>query len=94
MKTFLTLLAAITSLSAYTLVGVHACPVCPHVNDQSAKAKCVSSDLKTSCTYNHGIHASQDLTCIYGLRGSLIAGSSSPSCPKTTLTTSTYCPLC
>ncbi|KIJ15162.1 hypothetical protein PAXINDRAFT_169327 [Paxillus involutus ATCC 200175] len=30
MKTFLTLLAAITSLSAYTLVGVHAtCAICP-----------------------------------------------------------------
>jgi hypothetical protein len=30
MKTFLTLLAAIISLSAYTLVGVHAtCAICP-----------------------------------------------------------------
>ncbi|KAF8838354.1 hypothetical protein BDN67DRAFT_971632 [Paxillus ammoniavirescens] len=44
MKTFLTLLAVVTSLSAYTLVGVHAsCAVCPQPTEANVW-------LKSTCT--------------------------------------------
>ncbi|KIK90685.1 hypothetical protein PAXRUDRAFT_831479 [Paxillus rubicundulus Ve08.2h10] len=48
MKTFLTLLAAITSLSAYTLVGVHGCVTCP----DHLKGK---ANLVTGCTDGSGV---------------------------------------
>ncbi|KIK76428.1 hypothetical protein PAXRUDRAFT_429621 [Paxillus rubicundulus Ve08.2h10] len=47
MKTFLTLLAAIISLSAYTLVGVHAkCAICPKT--------VAGAPLKSQCTQSGG----------------------------------------
>ncbi|KIK91550.1 hypothetical protein PAXRUDRAFT_830750 [Paxillus rubicundulus Ve08.2h10] len=57
MKTFLTLLAFVTSLSAYTFVGVHAasCAICPLT---TANIKLVSK-----CT-SHGI-----TTCMYKKTG-------------------------
>ncbi|KAF8839580.1 hypothetical protein BDN67DRAFT_969786 [Paxillus ammoniavirescens] len=52
MKTFLTLLAAITYLSAYTLVGVHAtCAVCTPAVD--------GISLTGTCTNNKGITSEQ-----------------------------------
>jgi hypothetical protein len=52
MKTFLTLLAAITSLSAYTFVGVHAeCAICPDVlqSGESLSADCANVWDETQC---------------------------------------------
>ncbi|KIJ04982.1 hypothetical protein PAXINDRAFT_21738 [Paxillus involutus ATCC 200175] len=53
MKTFLTLLVAITSLSAYTLVGVHAktkCATCPETVNNG------SDGLEDSCYQNSGAY--------------------------------------
>ncbi|KAF8834065.1 hypothetical protein BDN67DRAFT_976263, partial [Paxillus ammoniavirescens] len=54
MKNFLTLLAAITSLSAYTLVGVHAmCAVCPKsMSSSGLKSQCLTNGgERTRCQY-------------------------------------------
>ncbi|KAF8835693.1 hypothetical protein BDN67DRAFT_974997 [Paxillus ammoniavirescens] len=53
MKTFLTLLAAITSLSAYTLVGVHAnCAVCPtSIDGRQLANRCIDEAGTTICQY-------------------------------------------
>ncbi|KAF8838259.1 hypothetical protein BDN67DRAFT_982667 [Paxillus ammoniavirescens] len=68
MKTFLTLLAAIASLSAHALVGVHAVPValcyiCPSsVNGHG---------LSTKCTDKHGIldcHCSCSIYAVFTVR--------------------------
>ncbi|KAF8836380.1 hypothetical protein BDN67DRAFT_1014748 [Paxillus ammoniavirescens] len=52
MKTFLTLLTAITSLSAYTLMGVHAgCPIClTSVGGAAFRNRCTVNGL-TACQY-------------------------------------------
>ncbi|KAF8837185.1 hypothetical protein BDN67DRAFT_973287 [Paxillus ammoniavirescens] len=57
MKTFLTLLAAITSLSAYTLVGVHAgCAICPtSLSGEKLYNVCATSGKITSCEYKNGV---------------------------------------
>ncbi|KIK78454.1 hypothetical protein PAXRUDRAFT_163963 [Paxillus rubicundulus Ve08.2h10] len=52
MKTFLTLLTAITSLSVYTLVGVHAagCATCPaSVSGMGVTGKCHPASGVTRC---------------------------------------------
>ncbi|KIJ11536.1 hypothetical protein PAXINDRAFT_15637 [Paxillus involutus ATCC 200175] len=63
---FLTLLASIASLSAYTLVGVHArvCAVCPsEVNGGRLTKYCVGPIGHSYCKYD-GLGA----YCIYGVR--------------------------
>ncbi|KIJ07702.1 hypothetical protein PAXINDRAFT_173343 [Paxillus involutus ATCC 200175] len=51
MKAFLTLLAVITSLSAYTLAGVHAkCAYCPDIlNGVMLSKRCVNKKDVTTC---------------------------------------------
>ncbi|KAF8838665.1 hypothetical protein BDN67DRAFT_971217 [Paxillus ammoniavirescens] len=69
MKTFLTLLAVITSLSAYTLVGVHAeCPNCPKALGLSVTwlSSCTNADRSiTSCSYARG---KSTFNCDYTVR--------------------------
>ncbi|KAF8840008.1 hypothetical protein BDN67DRAFT_676803 [Paxillus ammoniavirescens] len=93
MKTFLTLLTAITSLSAYTLVGVHAkCPNCPAaVGGVNLHYKCTIADT-TTCQYQKTGRMIKNLSCYYSTNGSLNSGSDA-SCPKTVQTGNT-CPQC
>ncbi|KIK76624.1 hypothetical protein PAXRUDRAFT_832665 [Paxillus rubicundulus Ve08.2h10] len=93
MKTFLTLLAAITSLSAYTLVGVHAtmkCSLCPpSTGGVPVYSACTNNKNVTNCQYR--IRA-LTLHCYYNDNGSLAGGSHS-SCPGN-MGTSNICPAC
>ncbi|KIJ10725.1 hypothetical protein PAXINDRAFT_172082 [Paxillus involutus ATCC 200175] len=67
MKTFLTLLAAITSLSAYTLVGVHAlCPICPNtMNDVGLYNHCTLNGISQN---RYKTPEGFVLSCSYGVR--------------------------
>ncbi|KIK76366.1 hypothetical protein PAXRUDRAFT_436288 [Paxillus rubicundulus Ve08.2h10] len=99
MKTFLTLLAAIASLSAYTLVGVHAlkCAICPSsLRGILEGTKCAShtSEVNTYCVYNRNIDPLIAKSCRYGPNGSLLTQFSDPSCPTKVAMTSTDCPTC
>ncbi|KAF8837250.1 hypothetical protein BDN67DRAFT_973233 [Paxillus ammoniavirescens] len=93
MKTFLTLLTVITSLSAYTLVGVHArCPNCPAtVGGVKLTSKCISGGT-TSCKYKTNVRMSPDLACSYNNLGYLNDGSDTP-CAKY-VKMGTTCPGC
>ncbi|KAF8837116.1 hypothetical protein BDN67DRAFT_230463 [Paxillus ammoniavirescens] len=82
MKTFLTLLVAITSLSAYTLVGVHAgCAICPETMfGWGLSSQCVPTggDI-TRCEYQeHGTGSS--LWCYFDSNGTLDISASSYYC--------------
>ncbi|KAF8838664.1 hypothetical protein BDN67DRAFT_971213 [Paxillus ammoniavirescens] len=81
MKTFLTLLAVITSLSAYTLVGVHAgCAHCPKTLSSGASltSSCTNADRSiTSCVYASG---KSTLNCAYTSKGVIKKGSN-VACP-------------
>ncbi|KIK74032.1 hypothetical protein PAXRUDRAFT_836090 [Paxillus rubicundulus Ve08.2h10] len=79
MRTFLTL-AAITSLSAYTLVGVHAkCAICPSkVDGRSSTSRCTSSTGITTCRYEPAGQSGR--YCYYNNQGVLQQDSSS-KCP-------------
>ncbi|KAF8835695.1 hypothetical protein BDN67DRAFT_404036 [Paxillus ammoniavirescens] len=68
MKTFLTLLAAIASLSAYTLVGVHAnCALCPTtIEGRSFASRCADKAGKITCTYEQQGQSSRH--CYYDVR--------------------------
>ncbi|KIK73144.1 hypothetical protein PAXRUDRAFT_836315 [Paxillus rubicundulus Ve08.2h10] len=92
MKTFLTLLAAMTSLSAYTLVGVHAtCATCPpSAGDLALATRCVDNNGITICNYEKAGITSRH--CYYNNKGEFQKGSS-PLCKSNVQTTT--CPsLC
>ncbi|KAF8839971.1 hypothetical protein BDN67DRAFT_981380 [Paxillus ammoniavirescens] len=69
MQFFLTLLASIASLSAYTLVGVHAltaCTTCPSsVAGQALVSRCVDSKSITYCQYNVNRFLKKPTFCNY-----------------------------
>ncbi|KIK77584.1 hypothetical protein PAXRUDRAFT_166404 [Paxillus rubicundulus Ve08.2h10] len=69
MQTFLTLLAAMISLSVYALVGVHAqrCPLCPpSLQGVSLNSKCVSKPGITQCIYRG--RTGRGSSCKYSVR--------------------------
>ncbi|KIK96524.1 hypothetical protein PAXRUDRAFT_138237 [Paxillus rubicundulus Ve08.2h10] len=68
MKTFLTLLVAITSLSASTLVGVHAeCAVCPPTLGDAAPYTACTQDGITACGRYKKTGGSK-VRCYYNVR--------------------------
>ncbi|KIK80162.1 hypothetical protein PAXRUDRAFT_159379 [Paxillus rubicundulus Ve08.2h10] len=73
MKSFLTLFAAIISLGAYTLVGVHAgCAVCPTPSHEAGfkfRDQCITDGITTQCSryQNNGPNGSF-LYCYYNVR--------------------------
>ncbi|KIK73324.1 hypothetical protein PAXRUDRAFT_836275 [Paxillus rubicundulus Ve08.2h10] len=82
---FLTLLASTASLSAYTLVGVHAQPGCTNcpavVNGVPLYDMCIDSKAKT--TYcNFGLVHLKWVYCHYNEHGDLTAASKGASCPS------------
>ncbi|KIK93791.1 hypothetical protein PAXRUDRAFT_828617 [Paxillus rubicundulus Ve08.2h10] len=85
MKTFLTLLAGIISLSAYTLLGVHAkCAICPYtVNAQTLVGSCPTDHKYTACRYGNGVVPKYN--CFYKPNGARDADSDS-ACPDNTNT--------
>ncbi|KIK78081.1 hypothetical protein PAXRUDRAFT_344693 [Paxillus rubicundulus Ve08.2h10] len=93
MKNFLTLLATITSLSAYILVGVLGaqakCPICPSsLNGVSLSRSCTNANLSiTSCIYPQG---KSSVTCSYSSNGSVRSGSD-PKCPNKVSTATGHC---
>ncbi|KIK77090.1 hypothetical protein PAXRUDRAFT_835120 [Paxillus rubicundulus Ve08.2h10] len=80
MKTFVTLLATLASLSAYTIVGVHAqCITCRSSMDGAAlHDTCITGDV-TTCEYEN--QAGLSFYCYYDSQGSL-RDHSNPSCVK------------
>jgi len=76
MQFFLTLLASIASLSAYTLVGVHAvCALCPsNVAGEWNTKTCVG---KLGYTYCH--YLSEEIICVYTKEGDRVG--SFDQCP-------------
>ncbi|KIK72310.1 hypothetical protein PAXRUDRAFT_836488 [Paxillus rubicundulus Ve08.2h10] len=95
MKTFLTLLATIISLSAYTLVGVRAkCPICPgSVAGTALGNQCTFNGI-TACQYpnDHVGAVRNPIYCYYNENGSLDKDSN--YCPKTVNTNNNACPAC
>ncbi|KAF8837541.1 hypothetical protein BDN67DRAFT_181841 [Paxillus ammoniavirescens] len=93
MKAFFTLLTAITSLSAYTLVGVHAvnkCSTCPtSTGGVPVWSACVDHTGVNHCEYRNG---AVTLYCYYSSNGSRTS-SSHQSCPKK-MDTTNVCPPC
>ncbi|KIK76122.1 hypothetical protein PAXRUDRAFT_835448 [Paxillus rubicundulus Ve08.2h10] len=84
MKTFLTVLAAITSLSACTLMGVHAkCALCPSIKGgQLWSTQCVANH-NSACLYKR---TDESLVyCYYNMDGAM-SGGSHGWCPQTTQT--------
>ncbi|KIK80634.1 hypothetical protein PAXRUDRAFT_833411 [Paxillus rubicundulus Ve08.2h10] len=81
MKTFLTLLAVITYLNAYTLVGVHAkCAICPSSwGDVWLRSRCTRNGT-TNCVYQQ--KGALDISCHYNDKGSLLNESSHQWCPQ------------
>ncbi|KIK78398.1 hypothetical protein PAXRUDRAFT_834581 [Paxillus rubicundulus Ve08.2h10] len=95
MKTFLTLLAAITFLSAHTHVGVHAaCAICPSVmGGMNLAEECTqtTTDGFTTCQYLK----SKSLPfrfCQFDTVGAILKGGD-PSCPHR-VKTSVQCHPC
>ncbi|KIK80880.1 hypothetical protein PAXRUDRAFT_833259 [Paxillus rubicundulus Ve08.2h10] len=69
MQSFLMLIASIASLSAYTLVGVHAnsllCAVCPSkVAGEWLTSRCIDDQGNTICHYQDG-----ETRCFYDGHG-------------------------
>ncbi|KIK80451.1 hypothetical protein PAXRUDRAFT_833520 [Paxillus rubicundulus Ve08.2h10] len=71
MKNLLTLLAAMTSLSAYTLVGVHAtCAACPpSLGNLASTIRCVDNKGITFCNYEKAGITSRH--CYYNNKGEI-----------------------
>ncbi|KIK72727.1 hypothetical protein PAXRUDRAFT_836385 [Paxillus rubicundulus Ve08.2h10] len=86
MKTFLTLLATISSLSTYTLVGVHAstkCAICPSSLNGAGLYYGCSYKGNTACRYLIS-GTSQMIGCYYDdSKGTVTQGSNRALCPKT-----------
>ncbi|KAF8833251.1 hypothetical protein BDN67DRAFT_976678 [Paxillus ammoniavirescens] len=95
MKTFLTLFAAIT-LSAYSLVGVHAtqCAICPtSMGGASLLYGCnsvIHSVPRTTCQYRQG---STNRACTFNTDGVIMLEGSDASCPHR-VSTGNKCPAC
>ncbi|KIK75034.1 hypothetical protein PAXRUDRAFT_835174 [Paxillus rubicundulus Ve08.2h10] len=80
MKTLLTILATIASLSVYTLVGVHAkCGACPSSlsNNAVLSTQCTKKGI-TKCLYEDG---ESTLYCYFNKKGAL-QKNSNKACPK------------
>ncbi|KAF8841981.1 hypothetical protein BDN67DRAFT_966304 [Paxillus ammoniavirescens] len=82
MQFFLTLLASIASLSAHTLVGVHAssitdlCAICPpEVAHEQLTGRCVDAKGNTICHYQD-----EETRCYYNSHGQRI-GKDYAGCP-------------
>ncbi|KIK75689.1 hypothetical protein PAXRUDRAFT_835584 [Paxillus rubicundulus Ve08.2h10] len=100
-KIFLTLLAAITSLSAYAFLGVHAeiaqctqiCP--PYVGNSPLNIQCTAKDGATACQYQMQRVGGQDFYCYWDTTGKLQSGRSDTRCPlKVQTVTGNDCPSC
>ncbi|KAF8835531.1 hypothetical protein BDN67DRAFT_975214 [Paxillus ammoniavirescens] len=87
---------AITSLSAYTLMGVHAkCPICPtSVDGMELRNQCTVEGL-TACQYqviiSNGLPGAA-IYCYYDGHGRL--NKDSDVCPQTVQTIKKACPPC
>ncbi|KAF8833260.1 hypothetical protein BDN67DRAFT_790629 [Paxillus ammoniavirescens] len=80
MQFFSTLLASIASLSAYTLVGVHAgfCAYCPaDVAGEWNTGYCRDTSSRTHCNY-----LSDEVTCVYTSSGERYSSGSFFKCPR------------
>ncbi|KAF8838452.1 hypothetical protein BDN67DRAFT_971490 [Paxillus ammoniavirescens] len=105
MQFLLTFLAAITSLSTYTLVGVHAdtatqCAGCPsQVEGQAFDRKCYNGGIdgktpNTVCYYKYGYQSASSAYCRYDEEGNNVQGSGLYSCPFMVAVDSSDCPVC
>ncbi|KIK92338.1 hypothetical protein PAXRUDRAFT_830046 [Paxillus rubicundulus Ve08.2h10] len=87
------LIVSIASLSAYTLVGVHAtkCAVCPKgVVDKATVTRCIGKyNDNTTCYYSS---SQKQATCDYDVDGHLWGGDH--ACPAKASMTSSGCHAC
>ncbi|KIK75169.1 hypothetical protein PAXRUDRAFT_502872 [Paxillus rubicundulus Ve08.2h10] len=96
MKTLLTLLAAITSLNSYTLVGVHAasCAICPSLGGMKLAGNCHFSVRVTLCQYQNAPGTVSTLCFYDDNNGALKNKGFIASCPNSVTTGSQCSPDC
>ncbi|KAF8835380.1 hypothetical protein BDN67DRAFT_975362 [Paxillus ammoniavirescens] len=98
MQFFLALLASIASLSAYTLVGVHAladCTTCPSsAGGLALVSRCVDGKSITHCHYDRNRFMLKSTFCNYDNQGNLHANSKGTSCPSKAAKDTKGCTAC
>ncbi|KAF9220739.1 hypothetical protein BS17DRAFT_882184 [Gyrodon lividus] len=104
MQFFLTFIAAIASLSTYTLLGVHAdtqCAACPSsIDDQVFDRKCYRANeaageqTNTVCYYKYEDEPVATDFCRYDVNGEFIESFAVQGCPFEVPVDSSDCPVC